>query len=143
MSALRKAARAALADAVDLAITAIPALAGARRISAWVQNIDPASLPAIGVATPAEERAVGAMNLDEVRVIGVVVVKRAGGDDLEDQLDDDAEALIGRLEAAMTAAGTDCDLRSSAMDVSGAGSPRIGTLTLTFDLALWADRTQI
>lgn len=144
MSSTRKALRADLIEALAEVVTGT-ALAAAPVISAWSQSLDPATLPVIGVTVPTEERSPAAMDADEVQITAIIVIKRiAPGDDstdLEDALDDDAEALIGPLEAAMQGASRDFALRSSAIEISGAGSPRIGTLTLTFSASVWRGRT--
>lgn len=136
MSAERKALRAALRDAVASAIADHAPLAGRPIISAWTTKIDPSALPLVGVTTPSEEREPLAQDTDGQNFLAVVVVKRAheGGDgtELEDTLDDDAEALVGPIEAGVQTLTRDFALRSSAIEISGEGSPRIGTLTLTF-----------
>ncbi|WP_127109927.1 hypothetical protein [Pararhodobacter zhoushanensis] len=136
MSAERKALREDLRVAVAAVMAGNPTWAGKSIISAWTTNLSPDALPVIGVATPTEERDAAAQDTDFQTFVAVVVVKRAhkGGDgtELEDTLDDDAEALVGPIEAGVQAQGRDFALRSSAIEISGEGSPRIGTLTLTF-----------
>jgi hypothetical protein len=136
MSSARKALRAELIDALETITLACEPLADVPVISAWSRDLSPDALPVIGVAIPTEERTAAAQDTDETTLTVVVVVKRAAaGDDstdTEDALDDDAESLIGPLEDAMQGPSRDFALRSSAIDISGEGSPRIGTLTLTF-----------
>lgn len=143
MSAPRKQARADLNAAISGLIMPGGSLAGAQIISAWAQNIDARALPAVGVATPAEQREAIGQGTDQATITAVVVIKRSGGDDLEDILDDDAEALIPAIQAALKTTTRDCALATSAVDLNGAGSPRIGTLTLTFQLILFADRPAV
>ncbi|WP_190305661.1 hypothetical protein [Roseicitreum antarcticum] len=136
MSGERKALRADLRAAIDGIKSLYGPLATAPVISAWAQSLDPKALPVIGVATPSEECSAATQDTTALDLTAVVVIKRVErtGDDgtaLEDALDDDAEALIGPIEAAMQSARRDFELRSSAIDIS-AGSPRVGTLTLTF-----------
>jgi hypothetical protein len=140
MSAPRKQVRADLKTVIDGLIAAGQPLAGARVISAWAQNIDANALPAVGIATPSEQRAALSQETDQATITAVVVIKRRGGDDLEDDLDDDAEALIPAIEAGLKTTTRDCALTTSAVDINGAGSPRVGTLTLTFQMITFADR---
>lgn len=140
MSAARKTARADLKTVIDSLIDLGGPLAGAQIISAWAQNIDAKALPAVGVATPTEQRAPLSQDTDQATIAAVVVIKRAGGDDLEDILDDDAEALGPVIEAGLKTTTRDCAMTTSAVDINGTGSPRVGTLTLTFQLILFADR---
>lgn len=136
MSAERKALREDLIAAVTAARADIPVLAGRPIISAWTQDVDAKALPVIGVSVPAESRRDLTQDAVEQDFRAIVVVKIAhpGGDTptTEDALDDIAEGLADPIEAALMADGRDVALISSAIEVSGAGSPRIGTLTLTF-----------
>lgn len=145
MSADRAALRADLRAAIATVQAAHAPLTGARLISAWAQSLDPKSLPAIGVATPAETHEAIAQDTVELRLTAVVVVKRLepNGDDgtaLEDALDADAAALIEGLEQAVVLRARNFECQSAAIDVSGTGSPRVGTLTLTFGATVWRAR---
>lgn len=153
MSAERKAMRSDLVAALQTAMAAHVPLAGRKIVSAWSQDLDPASLPVVGVAVPLEEREPATMDTDQLEFRAVVVVKAkfAGasgtdGTEAEDWLDDAAEALVGPVEAAlMTDGATDARgvaLRSSAIEISGTGSPRVGTLTLTFGVTQLRARTR-
>ena len=145
MSTERRALRDALIAAVTDAKVEVPALASRPVLSAWAPVIDPKALPVIGVAVPAESRREIAQDTVEQDFRAVVVVKIAhpGGDTTvtEDALDEIAEALIGPIEAALLVNGRDVALISSAIDLSGEGSPRIGTLTLTFAAQTTRGRT--
>ena len=146
MSLQRKAFRAELLAAVAAAQPGIPALAGRPVISAWTQDISAEALPVIGVTVPSEEREPAAQDTDAQDMRGVVVVKigHKGGDnaDLEDALDDIAEAMVGPIESALMTDSRDVALRSSSIQISDKGSPRIGTLTLTFSAQTWRSRTR-
>lgn len=146
MSDQRKALRADLRAAVETVIAGNPSWAGKSIISAWTTNLSPDALPVIGITTPSETREPAATDTDAVTLLAVVMVKRkhSGGDgtEIEDELDDDAEALIGPIEVALMNGARDVALRSSAIDVTSEGSPRIGTLTLTFAIETHRGRTQ-
>jgi hypothetical protein len=145
MSLERKALRADLVAAVQDAASGIFGLAGRPVLSAWTQDVDAKALPVIGVSVPAESRRDLAQDTVEQDFRAIVVVKIAhpGGDasDTEDALDDIAEGLAGPIEADLLANGRDVALISSAIEVSGACSPRIGTLTLTFAAQTTRGRT--
>lgn len=140
---MRKAVRAEVYAALNLILTAVPRLSNARVVSAWRPALDVKSLPAIGIATPSERFEPTDQSTTQGRVALVIVLKRTGDDDLEDQLDDDAEALIDPLIDALIREDRGVELSSSAIDISADGSPRIGTLTLTFDIIHWRDRAQV
>ncbi|MBN8294909.1 hypothetical protein JI664_23260 [Rhodobacter sp. NTK016B] len=136
MSIQRKTLRRDLIVAVSAAADDFPVLAGRPLISAWSKAVDPSALPVIGVAVPTEQREAVAQDSDGQEFRAVVVVKIAcpGNDtsEAEDTLDDAAEALIGPIEDALMTDTRDVALISSAIDISDSGSPRVGTLTLTF-----------
>ncbi|MBN8291031.1 hypothetical protein JI664_03545 [Rhodobacter sp. NTK016B] len=152
MSAERKALRADLRAAVASAIAEHAPLAGARIVSAWAQDISPDALPIVGIAVPTEGREPATMDTmaQDFRAVVVVKMKAKGlngtdGPEAENALDDAAIALIDPIEAALmrgTGPARDVALQSSAIDISGTGSPRIGTLTLTFGVQSWCARMQ-
>lgn len=146
MSVERKALRADLIAAVEAVQSALPLLAGRPIISAWTQDISEGALPVIGISVPLEERQEAAQDTDgqDLRAIVVVKLRHKGGDspDLEDDLDDIAEGLIGPIETALMTDRRDVALKSSAIQISEKGSPRIGTLTLTFSAQTWRSRTR-
>lgn len=86
-------ARAALRQSVRDAIVAHERFADFTLVRRWSSSIDAATLPAFMVATPEEQPrrvAVGQVNrLIELRVS----LRRLGGDDLDDVLDDDSAIL--------------------------------------------------
>lgn len=153
MSARRKALRADLIAAVETSTALYEPLAGRPVISAWAQDLDPRTLPVVGVALPLEQRDPLAMDTESVDYTVIVVVKlgiasstNTDGPGGEDALDDAAEALIRPIEDSLIASGSvtarDVALRSSAIEISGTGSPRVGTLTLTFGVTEWRARTR-
>lgn len=146
MSVERKGLRADLIAAVTTAQASVAILAGRPIISAWTQDISEGALPVIGIAVPLEEREEVSQDTDGQDLRAVVVVKLAhkGGDSpaLEDALDDIAEALVGPIETSLVTGRRDVALKSSAIQISEKGSPRIGTLTLTFSAQTWRSRTR-
>lgn len=144
MSTQRKTLRADLMTSVLAARSAYAPLAGCKVLSAWTQALDPTALPVIGISVPSEQRDAAAHDTDaqEFRAIVVVKIAHKGGDDtdLEDALDNAAEALIAPIETALITETRDAALISSAIDITGSGSPRIGTLTLTFGAQTWRAR---
>lgn len=140
MSAARKVLRADLRDALAAILPGYAPLAGRPVISAWSTDFDASSYPLIGVATPGTTYLdPPAMDTNETIMSAVVVVKRAkpdgtDGTGLEDLLDDDEAALAPALIGALISAQRAVELRSSAINISDTGSPRIGTLTLTFEV---------
>lgn len=146
MSAERKALRADLLAAVEDVRQTLPEFLDHPLILAWSQNLDPSVLPVIGIAVPSEQRRALSQDVDEQDFRAIVVVKTAcpGNDSTqaEDALDDLAEAFGGPVEAALMTDTRDVALQSSAIEISAAGSPRVGTLTLTYAVQTLRARTR-
>lgn len=152
MSAERKALRADLRAALASIAAEVPALAGVKVISAWSQSVDPKALPVLGVTVPTEEVEPISFDVEQLDMRAIIVAKVAitgadgtDGPEGEDELDDLALALCAPIEAALireTGPARDAELRSSAIEISGTGSPRVGTLTLTFGVQTTRDRTR-
>lgn len=144
MSTERKTLRADLLAAVATARSAHAPLAGCAIISAWTLALDPSALPVIGVSVPTERRDPAAQDTIAQDFQAVVVVKMThkGGDgpQIEDALDDAAEALADPIEMALMTTTRAVALVSSAIDITGQGSTRVGTLTLTFGVQTWRAR---
>lgn len=106
-------------------------------LSAWAQNIDAELLPVMAVATPREGKSLtGHAEAQRVTSL-VVVIKRAGGDDLEDVLDDDSDAAEIAVLAALDSANQEAVLETTETRLDGDGSRRVGTLTMTFRVTTW------
>lgn len=127
-SEFRAAARAALAaDARMGALT---------QLSAWAGNIPADILPVIGVVTAQED--VEPETLEHFRrsTLLQVVVKRLGADDLEDELDADADAIEACICPAFLGRGWHCVPASLSIVLNGEGEQRIGTVNAGFRI-LW------
>lgn len=129
--------RRAYRDAAVAALGAAPELIGFTHLSAWAQNIDEATLPAFGVATPRETKAREAHDTSVRATVLTVALKRAGGDDLEDLLDADSvvveRAVIGSIETN----DRECALTDTSVEIDGGASRRIGTIIMNFTVTFW------
>jgi len=116
------------------AIAAAPRLAGFTQISAWAGNIDPDTIvfPVIGVVTPQERVLPETLEDFERSTLLQIVVKRLGADDLEDMLDDDADAIEPAICGAIMAAGFRCLPEDLTIVLNGDGEQRLGTLMCNF-----------
>ena len=134
--------RKAIRAAALAALTVAPRFAAMTQISAWAQSVDTESLPCFGVATPEEVKETAEVSgLSRRDLTLVLSLRRLGGDDIEDALDDDAEAAEAAIIAALLGDNQICDLRRTAVTVNGDGRARIGALTLTFMVTYWTDDT--
>jgi hypothetical protein len=131
--------RKALRDAARLALRGAPGLDGYTEISAWVQKVDARSLPAWAVVTPTERRDRQTNNEAREDLMLAVIIKRTGGDDLEDLMDDDADAVAGVVVGALRDDLHQCELAQTEMRLDGDGAERVASLTLSFNVTYWVD----
>lgn len=130
-TAIRAAAKQALRDDA--------ALDGFTEISAWVQSVSVDALPAWAVATPLERRDRQQQDRAQEDLTLAVVVKRVGGDDIEDILDVDAGAIDLAIVAALRSDTRQCELAQTEITLDGDGAQRVGTLTMAFTVTYWVD----
>ena len=102
------------------------------QIPAWSGNISAESLPVIGVVTPQERASFLTLDAFERSTLLQVVVKRLGGDELEDQLDDDADAIEDCVGSAIREAGFPILPEDLSIVINGDGEQRIGTAIVNF-----------
>ncbi|NVK57323.1 MAG: hypothetical protein HWE26_17100 [Alteromonadaceae bacterium] len=122
---------------VRAALQADPLLAGITYLSAWAENIDPDTLPVMGVVTPSERSRVESHTSVEKGTLLQVVLKRRGDEDIEDDLDDDTAVIEATVIAALRTLQTQCVLEETTTVVDGSGGRRIGTATLSFRVTTW------
>jgi hypothetical protein len=123
-SEFRSIAKAALA--ADLRMQAI------KQLSAWASNIAAEDLPVLGVVTPQERISDNTFDTFERSTLLQVVVKRFGTDDMEDVLDEDAEAIEAAVFGALMAQGFNTRPEEVTITLNGEGEQRIGTVVVTF-----------
>jgi hypothetical protein len=131
----RKEVRAQARAALELA----PDLAGFTAISAWVQSVDVDALPAWALATPRETRERKSHDKAQEDLTLAVVIKRLGGDDIEDILDDDSAAVEEAIVPALRSNARDAELAHTEIKLDGEGARRVGTLTMAFTVTYWTD----
>jgi len=121
------------------AAAALGTVTGWNVISAWTQDVDITALPACAVATPqAQQDRVDHDDTQSHSITLAVILKRAGEpDDIEDELDDDADAFAPLIEAAIRNDSRDCQLTNTAVRIDRAGARPVGTLTLQFTVTTW------
>jgi len=124
--------RASIRAAVQTALWSAPHFAGFERISAWASSVDAESLPVIGVATPSEAKVQDAHRSAERTITTIVVLKRRGGDDIEDILDEDSDLVEHLVLGAVRTLDMDIEMDRADVTVDGSAEKRIGTLTMSF-----------
>src|SRR5690606_13444886 len=103
--------------------------------SAWATGLNASLLPVIAVVTPSERVRPETLEHFARQTLLQIVVKRLGGDDLEDQLDLDADAIEACICPAFFAQGWHCLPDDLSLTLNGEGEQRIGTVTAGFTLS--------
>lgn len=124
--------RAKIRAALRLALRVDPYFAGVEVMSAWSTNVDAETLPVLGVATPRESKDQDAQNSAERATTAIVVLKRLGGEDIEDVLDIDSDHVEVLVLGVIRTMGLDAMLDQTDIGIDGAAERRVGTLTMTF-----------
>ncbi|WP_444452570.1 hypothetical protein ACTTAI_16340 [Rhodobacter capsulatus] len=129
--------RAAVRAQAATALASVPGLDEATRISAWAQSVDAKALPAYAVATPSERSSPETFDTEQRDLTLIAVLKRLGGDDIEDVLDGDADLIEAAIYDAIRSENRLCALVQSDTRVDGDGGQRVGTITMTFTVTYW------
>lgn len=122
---------------VRAAMAADPRLGDVTQLSAWSENIDMKALPVLGVVTPSERISIPNRGQTERGTLLQVVLKRRGGQDLEDILDEDAEAIVACVIAALGSQHHQCIPEEVSMPINGDGQSRVGTIVVNFRVTSW------
>jgi len=119
------------------ALKSAPLTRGATVLSAWAGSIDVETLPVMGVVTPQERSTPSTHGSFERVTMMQVVLKRTGGDDLEDVLDADAAEIEPVIMMAVGSGDVQCLLEDLSIVVNAEGGQKIGTLIQTFRVTSW------
>lgn len=132
-SKMRADVRAALAVSADLV--------GVTVYKSWAHSIGKETVPAIGVATPSERVRGSTGNSVDRDTALVVQYAQAGGDDLDDTLDD-VSAVIEPLVLEALSGFALYELSNTDITIDGEGERLIGRLTLTFSATRYTPEGQ-
>ena len=119
------------------ALEAAPRFSGIPIERSWAGNIDDDSLPILGVVTASEGVQPGSSGQFQRSTLLQVVIKRKGGEEIEDTLDDDAEAIEAAVFAALMTPGTQCFPADISFAINGSGRMRTGTVVVGFRITSW------
>lgn len=135
--------RGVLRASLRTALAASAALDGVEILQSWAQNVDADLLPVAGVFTPREV----SDPVDTTRVARttdvVVMLRRSGGDTLEDALDDDSAAIEAAVMPVLRDFGAGVyQLASTDISIDGQGKKRIGQIDMIFRAARYTPEGQ-
>ncbi|MFC3569195.1 hypothetical protein [Paracoccus simplex] len=100
----------------------------------WPGVVDADSLPVIGVLTPQDSSRMETMTSTERKTLMQVAVRRKGGENVEDILDEDSEVIEAVVLAALRAQNRFCFLRETSVVSNTDGVQNVGTLVMTFEI---------
>lgn len=116
------------------ALMAHPHFEGFTAPKVWPGAVDADSLPVIGVLTPQDTSRMESFTSTERKTVLQVAVRRKGGDDVEDILDEDSEMIEAIVLAAIRDENRFCFLRETSVVSNTDGIQNVGTLVLGFEI---------
>lgn len=119
------------------ALVLMPRFAGFEMLKVWPGAIDDNTLPVIGVLTPNDRCKQDSMTSTKRETLLQVVVRRKGGDDVEDLLDEDSELIEAVINAALRLPTRSCFLDATTVVSNTNGEANIGTLVMSFLVTQW------
>jgi len=124
------ATRKQLRDAVRAAVALDATLSG-HALAPWGQDLDEGTLAGLGVFTPREVKRREAAGQFARQTDIVILIKRRGGDTLEDDLDTDVVAAESVALTALDSLVDDIEAVQIETDIPGRGKQRLGQIALT------------
>lgn len=117
------------------ALVAHPRFAGFTGPKVWPGAVDAASLPIIGVLTPQDTSRMESFTSTERKTLMQVALRRKGGEDIEDVLDQDSELIEAIVLSAIRSQNRFCFLRETSVVSNTDAIQNVGTLVMTFEVA--------
>lgn len=114
------------------ALAADPRMGRLTQIGAWEARPDASQMPLLMVVTPVERATQSTLAAFERSTVLQVGVKRIGSGDLEDLLDEDADAIEGAIYLAFHRANISCLPEEVTVTINTDGENAIGTLISSF-----------
>lgn len=133
--------RKALRAAVRAALAGDARMSGLKHIKAWFRLTDVDQFPAYTVFIPRDPSQVSDDIGVERRTVVQVIVKRAGDESLEDDLDDDVGAIEAAVLPVLRALSDQIapDLDGSEFSFSGEGKTLVGQAVVQFTAQLFQE----
>jgi hypothetical protein len=119
------------------ALARTPALAGCTILPVWPGAISDEMLPVIGVLTPQEPSAQDTKTSTTKRTLLQIALRRLGGDEIEDQLDQDSAVIELVILGALRSRDLRCVLEDTSIVSNTSAAKFVGTLVMSFRLQSW------
>lgn len=123
--------------AVRAAVAEYPDFSDVTVLRVWPGSVDVHTLPVLGVVTPNEPTSRDSYKSTTRRTLLQVVLRRAGGDEVEDRLDDDSAVIEALVNRALRSAQLKCQLEDTSVVSHTQAEAIVGTLIMSFRLQSW------
>lgn len=125
------------------ALEASARFAGFETLRAIPSNVDPGNFPYFVVRTPVARHQFAARDTVARETEIMISIRRRGGDDLEDDLDLDADAVEAAVFPVLEASSSQINysLSRAEFDIVVAGDKREGRLNMVFSVQRYTDET--
>lgn len=135
--------RGTIRAAVRAALAGSARFAGFTDLRAFSRDVDPTHYPFFVVMTPRELTEMAAPGAVTRATDVLVGVRRLGGDELEDLLDEDSAEIEALVLPVLAANGGELfGLETTETDVNADGSRRIGGINMTFRVVRYTPEGQ-
>jgi len=124
--------RADIRRAAREALSALPRFSGFSVLTVWPGTLDAETLPVLGVLIPQEQFTQHSRASVTCRSLLQVVVRRGGSDSIEDDLDEDSDAIWAAITGAFLRPQQGCFLEDMSSVPNTDGYTNIGTLVMSF-----------
>lgn len=129
--------RSVFRSAVRAAIAAHPRFTGVTVLKVWPGSVDAATLPVLGVLTPNEPSAQDTQTSVVRRTVLQIALRREGGDDIEDILDEDSALIEALVIGALRSREVRCVLEETSLVSHSQSRAYVGTLVMSFRVQTW------
>lgn len=119
------------------ALAAHPRFADVTIFRVWPDSVDDATLPVLGVLTPQEPCEADTQKTTTRRTLMQVALRRRGGEEIEDMLDEDSALIEAIIIAALRSPDLRCVLEETSIVTNSQGFAFVGTLVMGFRLQSW------
>lgn len=119
------------------ALAAHPRFTDVTILKVWPGSVDDETLPVLGVLTPQEPCAADTHKSTTRRTLMQIALRRLGGDEVEDLLDEDSEIIEAIIIAALRRPDLRCVLEETSVVTGSQGYSFVGTLVMGFRLQSW------
>lgn len=106
-------------------------------IWAWSSSIDTDAFPILAVMTPSETKGDAVRGSSERIITLQVMLRRLGGDDIEDIIDHDSAMLEAAVLASLRTHNWGAELQATEVSIDQGGDKRVGSLDMKFQVTLW------